>query len=549
MLIKYNKWPLGIRNRILLFTLLVTLIPSLGLGWIFYSQTQQLLWEKVELELKNTITQVNQEIELWVKKSSINLSVFSNSFILTENLELFLNSDIKTDSTSSKSKETLDSLKKITNYLQLIQDEFDEYQRFTLLDNQGTVITESNVFENELKLPNTNNWKAQLETNNIIITETKFGSSFNDIYLTIIVPVLSDKNIQIGLLATDLKINGIKSIFNTYPIPKYSDLLLLNTKGFKLFSTSDKQVHNTTPHIEPKTLQILLENQLKYSIYNNANHVKMIGVAKLPNNFPWFIVIEKNHEQTFSEITSLKKQMLIILALLITIFGAIAYLVSQSILCPLKQLVTGANQVTAGDLDVKLPISKNDELGFAISVFNDMVQQLKQNHDEREKMLRTDSLTGLFNRKHMSEILNLQIERFRRNQIPFSLCIADIDYFKKINDNYGHPVGDIVLTRAGKIFREILRTIDFAGRYGGEEFIIILDETEEQQAIHTANRIRKAFEECEIFTEGIQIKFTISIGIATIFNLKETEDSFISRADKALYEAKSQGRNRVVHTG
>ena len=241
--------------------------------------------------------------------------------------------------------------------------------------------------------------------------------------------------------------------------------------------------------------------------------------------------------------------MLIILVLLITIFGVIAYMVSQSILCPLKELVTGANQVTSGDLDVKLPITKNDELGFAISVFNDMVQQLKQNHDEREQMLRTDSLTGLFNRKHMLEVLNLQIERFRRHQVPFSLCIADIDYFKKINDNYGHPVGDIVLTKSGKIFSDVLRTIDFAGRYGGEEFIIILDETEEQQAVHTANRIRKAFEDCEIFTDGILIKFTISIGIATIYNMKETEESIISRADKALYEAKSQGRNRVVHSG
>lgn len=540
MVVENKKWLFGIRNRILIFTFIVTLIPSLGLGWLFYSQTQQLLWEKVELELRNTINSVAQEIELWSKKSSFNISVFSNSFVITENLEQFLSSKDSNDRLSSDNIPT--SIKKITNYLKLVQAEFDEYNRFILLNNNGKVITQSHALETAFTLPE--NWRIQLEKNSIIISEAKSDKKFHESYLTIIVPVLSNKNSQIGLFATELKIKGIKKIFRSFPIPEHSNLLLLKEKGIPLLSTMNKQAQ-VMPHLNSSDLTTLLKNPIKFSIYTNADDEKVIGYAKAPNNFPWTLLIEKNYDQAFAEIIALKQRTFMIIILLISIFGVIAYLVSQSILCPLKQLISGASQVASGDLDIKLPSSKNDELGFAISVFNDMVQRLRQNHEEKEKLLRVDALTGLYNRKHMMEILDFQLERFHRNLTPFSIIMADLDHFKQINDNYGHQIGDMVLTRTGSIFREVLRAVDTAGRYGGEEFIIILDEAGEQEAVQTAKRLRKAIEDSEIFIEGTMIKFTTSMGIATISNSKETEESLISRADKALYQAKASGRNRV----
>ncbi len=119
MVVKNKKWLFGIRNRILIFTFIVTLIPLLGIGWVFYSQTQQLLWEKMELEVLTSITHARQEIEIWIKKSSLNISVFSNSFLITENFEAFL--DSKDSTNKIESAEIADSIKKITDYLSLVQ--------------------------------------------------------------------------------------------------------------------------------------------------------------------------------------------------------------------------------------------------------------------------------------------------------------------------------------------------------------------------------------------------------------------------------------------
>jgi diguanylate cyclase (GGDEF)-like protein len=125
--------------------------------------------------------------------------------------------------------------------------------------------------------------------------------------------------------------------------------------------------------------------------------------------------------------------------------------------------------------------------------------------------------------------------------------MADLDHFKQVNDNYGHLAGDAVLRKVGKIFNETLRSIDTAGRYGGEEFLIILDNTGEQEAEQTAERIRKAVEESRITRDGKTIQVTISIGVATICDMVSMDDGqLIGIADKALYEAKQQGRNRIV---
>ena len=513
MVVKNKKWLFGIRNRILLFTFIVTLVPLLGIGWMLYSQTQQLLWDKVEIEVLNSITRARQEIEIWMKKSSVNISVFSNSFIITENLEQFL--DTRESNSKLSSAESATFIKNITDYLSLVQAEVEEYKRLILLDNNGVIISQSSGPENSFTLPG--NWTEQLEGNNIVIGKTICNEQLNESCLTIIVPVLSDKNRMIGLLAAELTIESVKSIFNAVSIPVYANLLLINKDGYSLFSTS-RDTQNLAPHVNTINLAALLDKPMSLSIYTNAKNVKVIGIAASSRNFPWIILMEKNYDQTFAEITTLKKSIFIIAIILISIFGGIAYLVSQSILSPLKQLIVGANKVAAGDLNFELPVSKNDELGFAISIFNDMVTHLRQSHEEKEKLLRIDSLTNLFNRKHMMEILTLQIERYRRNQKSFSVFMADLDYFKKINDNYGHPAGDAVLNKTGTILNQALRMVDTAGRFGGEEFIIILDEIGEHGAIQTAERIRKAIEESEVRIEVAVLKININISIAKINN-------------------------------
>lgn len=161
----------------------------------------------------------------------------------------------------------------------------------------------------------------------------------------------------------------------------------------------------------------------------------------------------------------------------------------------------------------------------------------------------TDSLTQVFSRRHFLERFMEETERSRRFNYKFSFLMADIDYFKKCNDQYGHLVGDVILKEVSNIIKESIRQIDFVGRYGGEEFAIVLPETDSAQAIVVAERIRKAIEKRHIRAYDEILKVTISIGVSTFPVDAADERLLLERSDKALYEAKVKGRNKVCVYG
>jgi len=151
-----------------------------------------------------------------------------------------------------------------------------------------------------------------------------------------------------------------------------------------------------------------------------------------------------------------------------------------------------------------------------------------------------DSLTQLYNRRKLNECLDKEIERCKRDGMPMSLLFIDIDFFKKINDTYGHDVGDLALRKIASALAKNLRDVDVLGRYGGEEFAILLPETTETRAVQVAERIRQYIADLEIEPIGT---CTISIGVASL-QLSDSADRLLKRADKALYLAKRKGRNR-----
>jgi diguanylate cyclase (GGDEF)-like protein len=167
-------------------------------------------------------------------------------------------------------------------------------------------------------------------------------------------------------------------------------------------------------------------------------------------------------------------------------------------------------------------------------------------HSEIERLAVTDGLTGLFNHRHFQERLSQEFLRLGRFTEPMSLLLLDIDYFKKVNDTYGHPVGDAVLKGvAGKV-RKTIRTIDIPARYGGEEFAVVLLNTDAKGAMNMAERLRNAVSETAFHSEGRTFNVTLSIGISTYPDGIKSKEELIERADKALYHAKRSGRNRSV---
>jgi len=173
------------------------------------------------------------------------------------------------------------------------------------------------------------------------------------------------------------------------------------------------------------------------------------------------------------------------------------------------------------------------------------MQQSSANQEELERLANFDSLTGLYNRRAILRRLDEEIKHANRYREELSLSMVDIDHFKKVNDQYGHLTGDDVLEKLATLLRQNIRGPDSVGRYGGEEFIIILSKADLSAALVVAERIRKAIEMAEMKdSEGSVFGITVSLGLSS-YRPGEDKYSLISRADDALYKAKENGRNRV----
>ncbi|MFT2089827.1 diguanylate cyclase [Paraglaciecola sp. 2405UD69-4] len=163
-----------------------------------------------------------------------------------------------------------------------------------------------------------------------------------------------------------------------------------------------------------------------------------------------------------------------------------------------------------------------------------------------EKMSRTDGLTGLYNRQYWEEQLVMEYARDKRTEVPSALVMLDLDHFKHINDTYGHPAGDSVIKSFANVIRKATRGTDLVGRYGGEEFAIILPDTPVENVEFVAQRIRRFAEKKPVIHGDIEISYTVSVGIAGFNESYKSYTEWLAAADNALYQAKESGRNKVV---
>ena len=188
-------------------------------------------------------------------------------------------------------------------------------------------------------------------------------------------------------------------------------------------------------------------------------------------------------------------------------------------------------------------VQKNRELDRAN-------RELEEKREELLHLSRTDGLTGLFNRRYFEERLEAEFQRSVRYRAPLSCFLLDVDHFKKINDTWGHPFGDVVLREVAAVTRRALRDVDVLARYGGEELVALLPETSPEEAWRAAERVRMGIEAMRLTAQteaGPQlVRCTASIGVSTFpSDVEESPEALVQTADECLYEAKQNGRNQV----
>jgi diguanylate cyclase (GGDEF)-like protein len=285
----------------------------------------------------------------------------------------------------------------------------------------------------------------------------------------------------------------------------------------------------------------------------------VVGTLKKVPSLSLGAVAEKERSTAYAEIYRLRRTTIWLVGGLLLGIGVVAYLLGLTIVRPLDSLISGAAKVATGDLAVDLPLSSRGELGYMTEVFNHMVEQLRlgrkeldeanqtlrQRNQELQELSVTDSLTGLFNRKHMWETLARELETYKRHRRPLSVLMIDIDHFKRYNDTQGHLAGDEALRRLGEILRSSLRVSDYAARYGGEEFLVVLPDTDSAMGAQVAERLRELVAGEKFGGGPGSPKITISIGVASTSEHEEEPETLVRNADTALYRAKKAGRNRA----
>lgn len=204
----------------------------------------------------------------------------------------------------------------------------------------------------------------------------------------------------------------------------------------------------------------------------------------------------------------------------------------------------------AYDISASL-LDETDPESEVVLVFRDITarrkaeDRLRNMRMELQRLANTDPLTELYNRRFFLQRLSEETERVRRHGSELSVLLLDLDHFKKVNDTYGHDAGDKVLVLVSKVTQHVKRITDVAARIGGEEFALLLPETDRKGAVRLAQRLRQAIEKRQVKTESGIVKVTASIGVATVTNNHKEVEHLLTHADRALYKAKESGRNMV----
>lgn len=222
---------------------------------------------------------------------------------------------------------------------------------------------------------------------------------------------------------------------------------------------------------------------------------------------------------------------------------------SQSFNAMVIQLDETLREVARKDAELS---RANDELLREISVRKQTEAALRESEEAFRLLATTDPLTGLSNRRHFNQLAEAEISRVLRYSRPLSVMMLDIDFFKRVNDTYGHTSGDLVLQMVARTMRDRLRAADIPARYGGEEFIALLPETTAAGAATLAEALRRSLEATTVQGEGCTIAITSSFGVTDLLDRTgvlprdRVLPDFISKADHALYASKQAGRNRVT---
>lgn len=429
-------------------------------------------------------------------------------------------------------------------------------KRELLLFDEYLNLTSSRVEENNYDPRNRPWYESAILNENTIKTPPYRYSHINNVGITYAKDVDKSKNV----VAIDVLTDDFATLYKKHINKDFVNVVIFQENGLVL-SSSNKDNSLFEKFFE-KNKNINDYKELKVVDINKKEYITKIVQLDTLNKQEYIVIFADYEKITEPYLAQTFKLLLTFIIIAFLMFPIMIYL-SGIIIKPIYNLVkqsikiknrkyNDVSQIESPILEIALLSASFENMAQSINGYqNSLEEKVKQRTEEllvkNAELLRlsiTDNLTKLYNRVKLDKSLQEEMNRSLRYNTNFSIILLDIDYFKKVNDNFGHQVGDEVLIESAQVLSKNIRNVDILGRWGGEEFLVICPETKIEDAIKVASHINAAIKLHKFTTYPNTV--TMSLGVASFNKDIKNVDDIILNADKALYQAKEEGRDKVI---
>jgi diguanylate cyclase (GGDEF)-like protein len=439
-------------------------------------------------------------------------------------------------------------------FANLLAQNKESYHSLGLFNESGALFCNAATWTDKAYAGDRLYFRLARETGRFAVGEYQIGRITGQAGINFGFPVMDAENRVRAVAFAGLDLENLARMAEGTPLPPEGVLSVIDVKGTIL---------SRKPSLKERIGQKLWNPQVIESILAGSEGVleakgedgvdwllaHQVVYTNPDGAFPLRVLITVPLSRVFAEANrALVRDLLGITLATLFLLVAAWFGAELFMLRTFRALLRAAERMRGGDLNARTGIRYGkEELGQLAQAFDDMARALQLREQRLQEQAISDPLTGLYNRRYLSEFLPRELARSGRNTTPVAVMLLDLDRFKGVNDSFGHEAGDLVLSAVGNLLKGKVRGSDIACRYGGEEFALVLPETGMEAAVRRAEDIRSAISALDLRYAGKYLgKMTASFGIALFPDHSQDAEGLLRVADIALYAAKGAGRDRVV---
>ena len=542
--------------RISLFVFGATLVTSLTVTGISVQSIDSFLRDEIEQKFPSVLASATERLGLWYQQRELDVGVFAKNEILLSNL-------LNLDASGARG---VRARAEVDQYLRYVLDGSPQYRALFVCDASGSL---ARWVGEELELP-----EAALAEAHEVSGVSAGAVHWQDGHrLQLLSASLTQEGGgEPGSLHAVVRMEAVREVLAGTELDDSWRLNVLDAGHRVIISTDAAEIGQSLdgPLPVPPAGSLIAE-------YALPGGDRVVGSHRIFGHFAWSVTVQVPYDVAFSPVVSSIRRILALNLAIVLTLALTAFRVALTIAQPIEALSEAARRISDGGDPSELPTAdRKDEVGILAAAFRAMTTTLAANARELEEsrlevekanesllikneelqrasevfeqLSITDGLTKLHNHRYFQDQLVKEVRRAERTGAPLALILADIDHFKKWNDELGHAAGDQILRQVAEAMAEEVRDTDLLARYGGEEFAVLAPETDLAAAVALAERLRAAIERTEFFV-GLgedHRPVSASFGVALF---EGNANSFFEEADRALYAAKEGGRDCVVFAG